>query len=718
MKGLTSSGVSVYHVPEIQRREQERVLAWARDARTNALRYILELTAAENGSACGCTCINCGHSLQAVNAGKSSFKVRPHFRHNPGAETARCQTLSARAALLASLQEGDWIMLPRMRRRAIVNGLSGCPYEGWVEVEPQRVRVDRLCFLDNTTAEITLADGRRVLVSVTGSAEIGDDVVGPCLVPRIEITTDDPELASFAADKLRAMLVPAIMGGSWCGHWPDPDLDEAAHASAIEAATDALDWDDAVSDHELEMAADMRRESLLHKEVKTILASAQSVLLPAWRIAACGRVNQAKHMVTESGSTTRVHLAGARLEKKLGRIIPDVIATLTDGSELLVEVTVTNTITPERLERIQSVDLPTIEIDFSRMAGMLRRQRLRALVLDEVTGKIWLHHPDLAKMPLLPPIDDFLLYGESAHKHAEQRRRWMMDTSAEEWGVRYARAVTELARLDHVTERGSLWDWQSARKDAYDAVMSAADALSLHGFPDALDYALYDDGHTVLHRLLSIQTGSPVGYKYGKVWQVINTMLTDVGNESCIWHGLYLIALQAYPPVLKLEQLARVDEWRMRVRTSLLAREVKYLRDGRYDALFGLIFPEMRPALAKPAARLPQPESAPHRIRRDDRSLDPGAFGIDSATRWYWAMSHDDRMRNLERAASQARIEGWSVGDTSILHHLVHARFGASVQTVVEHVAVAAGVGDIEVGRYLYREGYIVLEARTGSLAN
>ena len=69
------------------------------------------------------------------------------------------------------------------------------------------------------------------------------------------------------------------------------------------------------------------------------------------------------------------------------------IAELKSGSELLVEVTVTNTITPERLERIRAVNLATIEIDFSRMGGVLSRKSLRHLVLYQVGGKLWLQHP-------------------------------------------------------------------------------------------------------------------------------------------------------------------------------------------------------------------------------------------------------------------------------------------------------------------------------------
>jgi len=706
-----TSYVSVRRVDEVRQRQQEQVLAWARDSKTKALRYILELGPHQNGAACECTCISCGHPLQAVNAGKAIFKNRPHFRHEAGAETERCHILSARAALLASLKEGDWIELPRMRRAVTVVGLSGAPYQGWIELEPQRVRIDQLRFADTTTAEVVLMDGRRLQVIVTGSAEATELEDGSCLVPRIEIATDDPQLAALDAAKLREMLVPAIKAARWCGHWPASELEAAAGDEARRAASEALDWDWEEQEGYSQLPVDLRRESLLHREVKTILATAQSLLLPGWRLAGAGGANGGKQLVTVADNRTLAGLAGARLEKKLGRIIPDVIAQLADGSELLVEVTVTNIITPERLERIRAVNLPTIEIDFSRMAGVLHRDRLRTLVLHEVTGKHWLHHPAATRPPVILPTDDSLVYGPRVPGDSAVRRHRLRETSAEEWGVIYLQAVMELAWLDYVAEKEAMWDWDDARQEAYDDVMRAADGLREHGFPEALDHRLFDNGHTMLHRLISIARGSVVGYKYMTVWQVINTMLTEASNASRSWHGLYLIAIRAYRPPLSRAQEERVAEWRDQVRASIQAGETLYLRDPRYDVFFGLLFPKMLLALDKPAAKRPRAADGPALLRRDDTEVDSGLFTQASSARWHWTTSYEERLRQLEIAASQARSEGWAVGPTSMLHQLAHARFGPYPWVVVEHVAVQTGVADAVVWRYLYREGYIALKA-------
>lgn len=711
MNGTINSHLTVRRVAEVRQRQQEQVLAWARDSKTHALRYILELGARENGAACGCTCISCGHPLQAVNAGKSVFQIRPHFRHEAGAETSRCYTLSARAALLASLKAGDWIELPRLRQAVTVVGLSGAAYDGWIQLEPRRVQIHKLSFVDVTTAEVVLEDGRRLQVSVTGTAVSTDGEAGACLVPRIEITTDDPQLAAMDVVQLRAMLLPAITNGIWCGHWPEPELEAAAHEEARLAAITALDWDEEDPSNHEQLSSDLRRESLLHREVKAILACAQSILLPGWNLASTPSGSSGNQLVTVANRNTLAKLTGARLEKKLGRIIPDVIAQIEDGSELLVEVTVTNTITAERLERIRAVDLPTIEIDFSHMAGILHRDRLRSLVLDEVTAKIWLHHPAAARFSIAPPLDNVLLYGARVPGNAAMRRNRILGFSAEECGASYLDAVRELAQLEHVIDKDSIWDWDTARRIAYDDVLKAADELRLHGFPQALDYRLFDNGHTVLHRVLSIEAGSAIGYKYNSVWQVINTMLTDVGDAPRSWHGLYLIAIQAYRPTLTRAQEERVENWRALVRSSIQARETLYLRDPSYDALFGLLFPEMLLALDKPSVKQSSTTHLPILIGRDDQEIDPGLFSLVAGAGWHWTTSQEERIRHLEIAASQARADGWSVDATSVLHHLTQDRFGPYPWIVVEHIAVKTGVEDTFLWRYLYREGYISRES-------
>ncbi|MGZ4823073.1 MAG: hypothetical protein ACXVZT_00560 [Terriglobales bacterium] len=666
------------------------------------MRYILELGEHERGGACGCECVGCHQPLIAVNAAKTEWSRRPHFRHESGSETHGCHVLSARAALLASLQEGDLIVLPRLRRSVTVHGLSGAAYVGWFEVAPQAVRIGQVHFTDATTAEIVLEDGRRLQVVVVGSASV-EDGGEEVLVPRIEICSDDPSLAEMSPEDLRARLVPAIETARWCGFWANPAGDAEALRAAEEAAGQALDWDDEASD----LPTDLRRESLLHREVKSILEEASSVLLPGWLVSASGAI------ATDRDRIERVKLAGARLEQKLGRIIPDVIAQLQLGGELLVEVTVTNTITSERLERIREVNLATIEIDFSRMAGMLSRDALRDLVLNDVAGKVWLHHPALSRM-VGAAAGDMLHFGSRRSGDPGEWRQQLVATPAEEYAQRYLAAVRELARIEYEGDPDQLSDREQEKEYALSQVRSAADGLHAHGYPEALDERLYHRQRTMLHRLMSIMTGLPVAYRYKQAGQVINSMHADVTAEAKSWHALYLLAIEVRGQqlTLTLAQTSKLDSWRDEVRSSLQRSEDTYRRDPRYDRLLALLFPELVPGLdyarlKRPAAGVAEP------VEVDPDTVDERYFHEPGSEHWVWAFPSAARDYQLEVLASRARLDGWTVDETSILYHVLHAkRLAGFVSTCAVIAAEKARVEPASVLRFLCRNGFIVLEKR------
>jgi hypothetical protein len=696
--------VTVRQLEAVRARLRDQSLAWARDRQSGKLRYIMELGEHERGAACGCACISCNQPLLAVNAAKADWDRRPHFRHESGTEAHSCQVLSARAALLGSLQEGDLIVLPRLRRSITIHGFSGAEYEGWTELPPQPVRVGQLRFSDTTTAEVVLDDGRRLTVVVVGSASL--EAVGgrggETIVPRIEICIDDPVLARLSPEELKARLVPALEEGSWCGHWPDSAGDAAARDEALRAAGSALDW----SADDQDVPPELRGESLLHREVKAILARATSVLLPSWHMSRDGR------LVTDSANSSRAQLAGARLEQKLGRIIPDVVAELRDGSELLVEVTVTNTITPERLERIRAVNLPTVEIDFSHMAGALSRATLRHLVLDQVTGKVWLHHPAAGVKPqaVEPALGPGILeFGPAIPGDVQARKEYLRAVPLEAWAKRYLEAVEELARIDHVVVLFS----DEEREAAYAAVVAAADGLHLHGFPEALDYRLFDHQRTMLHRLMAIMLGRPVAYRYSRVWQVINSMLTDVSAEARSWHALYLLAIEERKEQLNLTSKQRdlLDEWRARVRVSLRSNEDDYRRDPLYDRLFEVLFPELSFGLENLRLKRAASPAAAAPAEQEPDLLDAFYFDERGYEWWTWARPVRALIHEWEIAGSRARLDGWAVDDTSILYHLVREKFSTRyVSTLATAVGDKIGAGPAPVLRFLYRCGHITLK--------
>ncbi|MEX0139630.1 hypothetical protein MRBLMS1_000391 [Massilia sp. LMS1-1-1.1] len=704
MTDPTSTNVTIHLQEQVRVRLQDQILAWARDNASGRLRYIMELSERERGRACGCTCISCSQPLIAVNAAKLQWEKRPHFRHEMGAETHSCRVLSARAALLASLQEGDLIILPRHRRSATFQGLSGAIYEGWVEIASQQARVGTLHFIDMATAEVVLENGRRLQVLVTGSASANVGVAGDTLIPRIEIYIDDPALAEMSPEQLRERLVPAISAGAWCGHWPDIAGDTMALDAARLAAEDALDWGEEAGD----LPANLRRESLLHREVKAILESAKSILVPTWTVSSTGAI------VTARERATRTELTGAKLEKRLGRIIPDVIAQLKNGRELLIEVTVTNTIKAERLARIRAVNLATLEIDFSRMSGRLSRGALRELVLDNVAGKVWLHHP-LTTNVLNARDEETVDFGPLHPTATVMTRQQMLNTPEELWANKYLEAVRELARLDHEIDEHELWDSERERAAALDSVLASADGLHVHGYPEALDHRLFDRQRTMFHRLMSIMLCHPVAYRYEKVWQVINSMLTDSTPEAKSWHALYHLAIKAREGQLglTLPQNTRLIEWRNEVRASIKRHEDLYRRDTRYDRLFALIFPDLVPGLDNRHLVRASKDGVVQLANCSPETIDERFFRSPDSEYWIWAINGSQRDHELELVASRARIDGRTVGDTSIMYHLMREKHSTLyVSTLASIVAEKIGVETATTLRFLCRNGFISLSQR------
>ena len=145
-----------------------QVMAWARDIKTGEPVYILELDVTRTGSNCDCECPSCNLPLTAVNAAKSEYIKRPHFRHPDGAEKSDCMYLSARLAALQLLRDQGFILLPKRQQSGNSVGLSGTQYEAWVDHPAKRVAIRNFDFSDKASAVLTLDDGRRLRFTLFG----------------------------------------------------------------------------------------------------------------------------------------------------------------------------------------------------------------------------------------------------------------------------------------------------------------------------------------------------------------------------------------------------------------------------------------------------------------------------------------------------------------------------------------------------------------------
>jgi len=377
--------------------QEDFVLAWAIEVETRRPRYILELDAARNGAASGCICPGCGLPVLAINAGKPTWRRRPHFRHPPGAQRDRCLAIAARVAAETTLRRLERIELPGRTRHGRIKGLSGTFYDAWASRNRESVGIRRCDFIDEVTALMILDDGRRLKVRLVGRGEPSADRSGQeNLTACIEIHADDPALAQMDPDAILARLQLVLADSCWVRHWDDADLDACAREAARARAEDSLDWMDG-TDGVSGSDAVAHRETMLHREVKAVLQRERQIRVPGWTITAeWKRADGSTDRRARSAPGEILRLETVDLEVRLDHTVPDVVATWREHGTvrtLLIEVTVTNAITDERAARLESLGLPVLEIDMRRLGGTVTRAEFARLVLDEIAAKRWICHP-------------------------------------------------------------------------------------------------------------------------------------------------------------------------------------------------------------------------------------------------------------------------------------------------------------------------------------
>lgn len=600
------------------------LIAWAKDQETGEPRYIGELTRAQTGNACKCECYSCGLPLQAVNAGKVKYDRRPHFRHPNGAPKDSCLVLAARVAALEMLRKDGVLHLPRRRVSAKLAGLSGMYHEAWVEAPEETVRVSDFSFRDRVAAKLILDDGREIRVVLDGGVSVtdvpGEDIA---LTPTIRLSINDPKIAGLSPEQLRKRLTILVEGSTWCSHWEDEALHRAAMALAQEQAEQALDW---LPSEELSegLSKEEQWETLLHLKAKEVLDIERKIMLPTLtttlqEIGPTGaQITASRHVFSEMVALDRVVL-----EKPMGAIRPDVHAYTRGGQrfpagDLMIEITVTNTITDERLARLKAMNLPVIEIDISRMGGRVTLREFTNLVVNETAGKRWLWHP---LMEFLERDARAELDQKQANQQVELERiarfnanaKHQREAHAEDCRKRFLSAIHaycgEFVRGDAN---------QQDLERALSVAKRTAEEIVALGYPEAEDdYLLYRKQGSIIQRLLSIKENRPIGYNFQTTWQVLNAILQE-SQPYLSYQSLYLIAIRIYRPTLTKEQNERVEKWRNNFWRSLKAGENTYLRDKRYDRLLSFLFPEMASGIAIPLQKTN--EKAPEVTRQEAKT--------------------------------------------------------------------------------------------------
>lgn len=626
-------------------------LAWAHDARTGEPRYIHDAEVIDGSAECQCPA--CDLSLTPVLAGQP-LRRNPtaHFRHPKGAQKDDCTLVAARLAAIRHLQERGFIDLPRRRMSANAVGFSGQGYEGWAEKPGERASITRAVLQDYATALLTMDDGREFLIDLTGQRDAGGDGYGRAVVT---LFLSDPTIAMMSPDEIcaRLRLLPDVR---WCAHWDDQALQVAASAQAQQVAREAMDaWEPVEEAQFLEhlppdldpsVVQQWRRETLLHNEVKAILEQASQIATPGLDLKVTryapeefsGEWEDNTLRVQWMTGPTTLSLGKTQLEQRQGSIVPDVICTLreprpyiygvaeiwlddafeelvedTHSSQrwpqtLLVEVTVTHGIDQQKQRHIQTLDIPTLEIDIGSLGGRVTRDGLRHLVVNETIGKRWVHHPALRlrRQILEAWLDQHPVTVRFQERLADLRRPQLLAMPASEWALIYLAAFTEFhdtnTRIEKAqrAHQGKGLGPLRLGKDSepWIRLMEAAEALAAHGYPGAADPKMVG-GAGIVSRLLSIQHNRGVGYAFNTGYQVLSAIMQSTSGYQQ-WHTLYLMAVKAYGLDARLtpRQLERYSSWRQGVIDKVNAGDETHLRPPRYDSVLSVLFPEMALRLA------------------------------------------------------------------------------------------------------------------------
>lgn len=591
------------------------VMAWARDSETGEARYILELGPERRGAKSGCECAHCGLPLTAVNAAKAEFVRRPHFRHPEGAaEKAACRVLAARGAILRALGDDGWIQLPGRRRSSRFAGLSGESYDAHAEHPSERRRIADLDLSDRAVAVLTLDDGRKVRVLLTGSADDAPEVLDADGLPMPTIVMDVAEagVAAMSPEDIRRRLSLLPEELTWHRHWRDGELDELARRAAHTAAAAHLD---AAPAEGVALAGDdalRARAQLLHEAVGAILDAADRIWVPGWEAVA----RTTERIGLRTGDKSRA--VPPHWVRLLERSVSDSGAELAfsaqpefEGGEpmdkLVVRLVCSHPAPPEP-PPVEGANV--LELDLVRAGRGLTTESLRNVVVDAALPKRWLAVAQRDRLvaelrrklarDMAESAADLAARRATPQADMEERCLRLRTLPFEDLAVEYRQAA--LAWFEALGE-GRAAAGEAAKAGGRFA--AARRVFRQHGYPEA-DTEQFADARGLLVGLMSIQLGRPLA-GFSTMRQVLEAYLPLERSPLFPNHTLFLIAMHAFAPTLAAEDRVFAERWAAVVRGSLRRGEEVYERTGTFDRLISLVLPEMAVGLEKRAGRRPRP---------------------------------------------------------------------------------------------------------------
>ncbi|RYE42368.1 MAG: hypothetical protein EOP24_32925 [Hyphomicrobiales bacterium] len=325
----------------------DKPMCWALDKESRHL-DVSELDREHTGLRCDCICPGCEAVLQAANAGLdgSHFSKKGtggmSFRHHTGHQKDRCLLLAARMAALELLFKRQEIDIPPPRRRASIHGASGQIFSAEAVGQRELVRIRAREWVDSQAARLTLEDGRVILLTLDSSFAVDDAGVYSGV---ITIRVNDPAIASWTREEILANAVVDDGLLCWQRHWQDQALEAEAMRQAEDAAVQLLDHLPGRGQDYEGLTVAQRSESVLHGAIRMILEKAGGLTVPPYAFEEkVALLNGKTWSETYGFQFGFLRMVDVRLEKVLGRIVPDVLCracTQEDDFPLMIEVIVT-----------------------------------------------------------------------------------------------------------------------------------------------------------------------------------------------------------------------------------------------------------------------------------------------------------------------------------------------------------------------------------------
>lgn len=560
--------------------------------------FIGEITRDRKGLDCACVCPECGAKLEAVNAGRPDEHflrpgvLRPHFRHHSKPQTSTCRSSVARLAALHLLVDSDELDLPPpVANGRPIEGTSGAAYAGIASGDRVHAKVIAREWIDRQKAVLHLDNGKTVAVVLVNRTTV-DEVLGVDGVLVIEGLA--PEVAGLDPSDLVRHVQLDGQWLRWARHWDMARLQAAADDQSRTLADEALDgWPD-----DLEMpeglSAMQRSESVLHWALKEALASMPVLRVPG----ASGAVHLHDHLGRHHEESwhvdaTTLRITNARLERRLGALVPDIVCSALDPSgalthdSLLIEVAVTNKVGIDKLRKIMEAGYACLELDASRLSvgGRISRQQLPQ-VLRSGGGMQWLHHPAFRarEADAKKTLESRLRAERLAHEKALRQSRFLDSSSTQ----RLYQALLACLQIDWQEGADSPVLFEDIELTTSKVIAELAKRTPGFSFDPGLM-----GGNGVL-RIVRRWQGSP-GWAF-RSQDVVSTLrqLQSASTAASRYITVILIAVKVSLIKLDAADVAKVQQIRSEVWGRIREGETAFARPDVFEAFLAYACPPLK----------------------------------------------------------------------------------------------------------------------------